>query len=218
MERAAENLTWVNVSEEGYWQFQFSDFTVNGKEMGMCKKYGERKCQAVLDTGSSLMMGPQQDLDELLRLLNFGNSTQMNCTDNSSFPTLGFVIAGKRFEIQPDDYMDRAHDPASSPGVDSCWAHLMPIEDTGRGPILVLGMPFLRALYTVYDVKAKQIGIAVANHNQASSNAEPASAANEPLISVRPGGDDIGGHMERRSNRKTSATAGKSLRANKKSA
>jgi hypothetical protein len=204
MERAASNLTWVNVSEEGYWQFQFSDFTVNGKEMGMCKKYGERKCQAVLDTGSSLMMGPQQDLDVLLRLLNFGNSTQMNCTDNSSFPTLGFVIAGKRFEMQPDDYMDRAHDPASSPGVDSCWAHLMPIGDTGRGPILVLGMPFLRTFYTAYDVQEKKIGIATARHVASGDGADlgPAAAAEESLIAVRPAGDDIGGETKELSNRK----------------
>jgi len=204
MERAASNLTWVNVSEEGYWQFQFSDFTVDGRETGMCEKYGARRCQAVLDTGSSLMMGPQQDLDQLLRLLTFGNDTQMNCTDNNSFPTLGFVIAGKRFEMQPEDYMDRAHDPASPPGVDSCWAHLMPIGDTGRGPILVLGMPFLRTFYTAYDVQEKRIGIAKARHaaSGAAVGLGPAAAAEEPLIAVRPAGDDLGGVTKELSNRK----------------
>jgi len=146
------------------------------------------------------MMGPQQDLDVLLRLLNFGNSTQINCTDKSSFPTLGFVIAGKRFEMQPDDYMDRAHDPASSPGVDSCWAHLMPIGDTGRGPILVLGMPFLRTFYTAYDVQEKRIGIATARH--AADLGPTAAAAEEPLVGLRPAGDDIGGVTKELSNRK----------------
>ena len=28
-ERAASPFTWVNVSEEGYWQFQFTDFLVD---------------------------------------------------------------------------------------------------------------------------------------------------------------------------------------------
>ena len=42
--------------------------------------------------------------------------------------------------MEPDDYMDRE----LSEGAEYCWAHLMPIGDTGRGPVLVLGMPFLR--------------------------------------------------------------------------
>merc|ERR1719440_1408200 len=60
--------------------------------------------------------------------------------------------------------MDRSTDEVSAPGKQTCWAHMMPIGDTGRGPIFVLGMPFLRAFYTVYDVKEKKIGIAPANH------------------------------------------------------
>merc|ERR1719235_2142366 len=139
------------------------------------------------------MMGPQDDLNTLLRLLNFGNDTQMNCTDKNNFPTLGFVVAGRRFEMKPDDYMDRAHDPALPAGVDSCWAHLMPIGDTGRGPIMVLGMPFLRAFYTAYDVKQKKIGIAVANHNKEPKK-EPVGAANELLVALRPGGEDLSGN------------------------
>mmetsp|Transcript_19779 Transcript_19779/g.37113 ORF Transcript_19779/g.37113 Transcript_19779/m.37113 type:complete len:488 (-) Transcript_19779:65-1528(-) len=199
-ERMASPFTWVNVSEEGYWQFQFTDFTVNGKTTGLCKKYGRRECQAVLDTGSSLMMGPQADLDQLLTLLNFGNNTQKNCSQADKFPKLGFVIDGKKFEMEPDDYMDRSRDPTLPPHMESCWAHLMPIGDTGRGPIVVLGMPFLRAFYTAYNVRQKKIGIAVANHTgrQAPFNND---TANLDLIAVRPGGDDVGGNTSELSNR-----------------
>merc|ERR1719399_874215 len=68
-ERMASPLTWVPVYEEGYWQFQFTDFLVDGKPMGLCKKYGARQCQAVLDTGSSLMMGPSNDIVTVLKAL-----------------------------------------------------------------------------------------------------------------------------------------------------
>jgi len=145
----------------------------------------------VLDTGSSLMMGPRNDLGHLLQSLNFMHDTQMNCTENQTFPKLGFVIANKTFEMEPDDYMDRSEDGHVA-GQQSCWAHLMPVGDTGRGPIFVLGMPFLRAFYTVYDVKEKKIGIAVANHLK-EPKAEPAAAANEPLVALRPGGESSGG-------------------------
>lgn len=191
-ERMASPLTWVPVYEEGYWQFQFSDFLVDGKPMGLCNKYGQRQCQGVLDTGSSLMMGPHQDLVPLLKALQFPKDTQMNCTDDQKFPKLGFVIANKTFEMDPDDYMDRSRN-GHKQGTQSCWAHLMPVGDTGRGPIFVLGMPFMRVFYTAYNVKEKKIGIALAKHDEASVHGQPKSAANEPLIAVRPGGENLNG-------------------------
>jgi hypothetical protein len=199
-ERMASPLTWVNVSEEGYWQFQFQDFTIDGKPSGLCNKYGKRQCQAVLDTGSSLMMGPKDDLDKLLVMLHFGNDTTQNCSMNYRFPKLGFMIAGKKFEMEPDDYMDRSRDEFTPKDKELCWAHLMPIGDTGRGPIMVLGMPFLRAFYTAYDMKSKKIGIAVAKHERLKTSSVE-GAANEPLVAVRPGGEDIGGNTTEISNR-----------------
>lgn len=191
-ERLAEPLTWVPVSVEGYWQFQFTDFTVNGKPMNLCKQYGKRLCQGVLDTGSSLMMGPQNDLVPLLKALQFPNDTKRDCAPGDNFPKLGFVIANKTFEMEPDDYMDRSQLEGHQTGVESCWAHLMPVRDTGRGPIFVLGMPFMRVFYTAYDVKEKKIGIALAKHGKSSSN-QPSNAAVEPLVSIRPGGASLDG-------------------------
>jgi len=205
-ERMSAPLTWVNVSQEGYWQFQFTDITVGGKSTGMCRKYGKRQCQAVLDTGSSLMMGPHKELDRLITLLNFGNDTQRNCTKDLKFPTLGFVVAGKTFEMSPDDYMDRSHNPNAPTGVDTCWAHVMPVGDTGRGPIFVLGMPFMRAFYTVYNVRDKQIGIAPAKHDNApavSGSLAQRGATEVPLLAIRPAGADLGGDGKRLSNEKT---------------
>lgn len=217
--RMASPLTWVNVSQEGYWQFQFADILVDGKPTSLCNKYGARQCQAVLDTGSSLMMGPQADLDPLIGLLGFANNTQQNCTAAKRFPKLGFLVGGQKFEMDPDEYMDRAHDKGLPTGVDNCWAHLMPVGDTGRGPIFVLGMPFLRAFYTVYDVQSKRIGIARASHGGTTkaNDVEP----EVHLVAVRPDGDDIDGDAKRLSNEKNASTASqapaKNLRASKPS-
>jgi len=202
-ERMASPMTWVKVYEEGYWQFQFSDFLIDGKPMNLCQKYGQRQCQAVLDTGSSLMMGPNEDLQPILRALRFANDTQINCTSNQSFPRLGFVIANETFEMDGDDYMDRTPYAKNKPDEQACWAHLMPIGDTGRGPIFVLGMPFMRAFYTAYNVRDKKIGIARASSKAAKGNGA-ADIAEEPLVSLRPGGDDIGGKMPTLSNKKKS--------------
>jgi len=205
-ERMASPFSWVDVSVEGYWQFQFSDITVNGKPINMCTKYGKHQCQAVLDTGSSLMMGPKGDLDQLLQLLDFGNDTQRNATEGYKFPTLGFNIAGKEFLMEPNDYMDRTRDESTPKGQELCWAHLMPIGDTGRGPIFVLGMPFLRTFYTAYNMVTKKIGIAKAKHLRLKTDPTD-GAANEPLVAVRPGGDDLGGKTAEISNKKPAPAA-----------
>lgn len=199
-ERMASSLTWVPLFTEGYWQFQFTDFLIDGKPTGLCKKYGTRRCQAVLDTGSSLMMGPHDDLSVILKALHFTQDTQMNCSSKQVFPKLGFLIANRSFEMEPDDYMDRSQ-LASSAGMESCWAHMMPIGDTGRGPIFVLGMPFMRAFYTAYDVKEKRIGIAKAKHRSAKLG-RIAGRVSEQLVSVRPGDEDFTSKTASRANQK----------------
>lgn len=214
--RMASPLNWVNVSEEGYWQFQFADIVVDGKPTGLCKKYGKRLCQGVLDTGSSLMMGPREDLDPLLVLLGFGNNSQQNCSENRTYPKLGFMIGGQTLEMEPDDYMDRSLIPGDNKtGV--CWAHVMPVGDTGRGPIFVLGMPFMRAFYTVYDVQNARIGIAKANHQlpAASPKEDSALAEEVPLLALRPAGADIGGDGKRRTNEGLKMKSKSDLRASK---
>jgi len=182
--RMASSLHWVNVSQEGYWQFQFDDIIVDGKPTGLCSKHGERGCQGVLDTGSSLLMGPKKDLDAILELLTFQGGTQMPCATSAHFPKLGFQIGSHTFEMEADEYMDRS-DPEHSDGLGNCWAHLMPVGDTGRGAIFVLGMPFLRAFYTVYDVEAKRIGIAKAKHQSKQAVGDD-SDVRLRLVSLRP--------------------------------
>jgi hypothetical protein len=186
-DRMSGPMTWVDVSEEGYWQFAFADFAVDGKPTGICKDRVGGGCQAVLDTGSSLMMGPRGDLDQILRLINFGTDTTTNCTAKTKFPKLGFMIDGKLFEMDADDYMDRKYDASLPEGTDSCWAHLMPIGDTGRGPLFVLGMPFLRKFYTAYDIGQKKIGVALAKQGTPSQNAGTQMKDHAiPLVAVRP--------------------------------
>lgn len=216
-ERMAEPLTWVPVYEEGYWQFQFNDILVDGKPMSICKKYGERQCQGVLDTGSSLMMGPKGELVHLLKALGFLNDTQMNCTVEQKFPKLSFVIANKTFDMDPDDYMDRSQNGHKN-GTESCWAHLMPVGDTGRGAIFVLGMPFMRVFYTAYDVKQKRIGFAKANHETKGVAINVKSAANEPLVALRPGGENLNGGKnatlsnKKKMHKKVAALSGNNLK------
>ncbi|XP_047332421.1 aspartic proteinase A1-like [Impatiens glandulifera] len=48
------NHTYVPVTHEGYWQFDMSNVSINGQSIGVCRS----GCSAVVDSGSSLLLGP----------------------------------------------------------------------------------------------------------------------------------------------------------------
>mmetsp|Transcript_33872 Transcript_33872/g.59724 ORF Transcript_33872/g.59724 Transcript_33872/m.59724 type:complete len:520 (+) Transcript_33872:84-1643(+) len=118
---------------------------------------GDGTVQAVLDTGSSLMMGPVPIVQQLLTAIG----AQENCTKqvDKGFPTLSFALPnGPELTLAPEDYMDQL---VLADGV-YCWPHLMPFPETAKGAVLVLGMPFLRAFYSVFDAGSERLGFAKA--------------------------------------------------------
>lgn len=165
-ERLAEPLHWVPLSEPGYWQFKLTDITLNGTSQGFCDaKVG---CQAVVDTGSSLLMAPQPVVDSLEKTLK---SEVKHCNDLSKLPTLGFKVGNKTMTLDPEDYMDV--------GPKTCLFSLMSVPDTGKGPLIVLGMPFIRKYYTTFDFAdgKPRLGFGIARHG----NSVPAAAADSQM-------------------------------------
>lgn len=166
----AEPLWWTPVSDPGYWQFTIDDIVLDNKSVHVCNG----TCQAVVDTGSSLLMGPKEvgaTLEAFLR------AHIHDCNNISGLPVLGFRVGNKTLELLPEDYMD-----VSSSDCLFTWT---PVNDTGRGPLLVLGMPFLRRYYTVFDFKADgpQLGFARTCHNSncSASHGESAPASKSSL-------------------------------------
>mmetsp|Transcript_52265 Transcript_52265/g.114724 ORF Transcript_52265/g.114724 Transcript_52265/m.114724 type:complete len:422 (+) Transcript_52265:86-1351(+) len=170
--RMASPMHWVSVSAPGYWQVPFDQVVIDGKATSLCS--AKTGCQAVLDTGSSLLMVPNRLLASLQQQLKVDD----NCTHWSQVPPLGFQFGNVTFTLQPDDFVDKSKK-------DGCWLHMMGIGDTGRGEIFVLGMPFLRAFYTSYDVENKKVGFAKAAGP--GDVAASAHSSDVPLVAVRNG-------------------------------
>jgi hypothetical protein len=137
-------LKYQDISDEGYWQVKMDDFAIGGKASGICGKEG---CQAVVDTGSSMLMAPPPMVSALEKALD----VKEDCSNFDKLPTLGFTFQNQTFTLRPEDYIDSQK---TKNGQDGCWLGLLPVPDTGKGPLVVLGYPFLRQVYTVLDAGA----------------------------------------------------------------
>jgi len=142
---------------------------------------GDGTVQALLDTGSSLMMGPEPIVQSLLRAIG----AQENCTAqiDKGFPSFSFTLpGGLELPLTPEDYMDQL---VLTDGV-YCWPHLLPMPDTAKGAAVVLGMPFLRAYYSVFDAAGARVGFAKAKRPAAATRAaEDAKAPGNTLAPRR---------------------------------
>lgn len=169
-ERLAEELFWAPVSSPDSWQITIDDITVDGKPSHLCSKGG---CEAGIDTGSSLVLAPGNILGKLVSQLDPGD----DCSKRP--PKLGFMVKGHLLELDADDYLEKTDD--------GCDFLLASAAATGKGPNLILGYPFLRKYYTVFDHGQSRIGFALANHAELKKPSALASGlASIPLVGVRP--------------------------------
>lgn len=137
------------------WSVKASDVKVAGSSVASCS--GKYACQMIIDTGTDVVTGPPKDVQPMLDKI--GNVTA-DCSNTKSLPTLTFSMNGKDFDLGPDFYVKRHKDNS---GKVTCSLGVQAM-DVG-GPIWILGDPFLRKYYTMWDEDNKQVGFALAKQN-----------------------------------------------------
>jgi len=152
--QAASEIFWVPVNKQSYWQIAIDDVTFDNSKTGLCSG-----CQVAVDTGTSLLAGPSDVVENLGARLNVKD----DCSNFNSLPYLGFAVGNKVLNLKPDDYIDK--------GPDGCSVSLMTLDvPPPKGPLFVFGDPFLRRFLTVYDRDGPSVGFAVAAHEGLSSD------------------------------------------------
>jgi len=149
-EKAATEPVWVPVSHESYWQIRIEDMMFDNRKTGLCPD-----CQVAVDTGTSLLAGPSDVVEQLNSRLGL----KEDCSNFDSLPLLGFAIGDKVLNLRPDDYIDRDDSQGT------CSISLMSLDvPPPKGPLFIFGDPFLRRFLTVYDRDGPKVGFAVAKH------------------------------------------------------
>lgn len=150
------DFRYVNLAKAGallpYWLISASDIKIGGKSTGACGAL--LGCDMVVDTGTSILAGPVKPANAMIAQI--GN-VSADCSNVASLPTIAFKFGAEDFELGPDFYVIRAK---NEKGVDEC---VLGIEGMNAGvPIWILGDPFLRKYYTVWDGEQKRVGFATA--------------------------------------------------------
>jgi len=138
-----------------YWLIHATDIDVGGTSMNACNGIVGH-CNMVVDTGTSVITGPHTKLNPIIEKIGTVSPT---CEGVDALPTITFNIGGKKFPLEPSFYVIKIADGA---GGYECELGLMALDQLG---LWILGDPFLRKYYSVYDREANRVGFALANQS-----------------------------------------------------
>jgi cathepsin D len=145
------DFTYTPVLQESYWLIGVDDLKLNGQTTSACKGIFSSQCYMVVDTGTSVITGPSAKINPIIAKTNVSE----DCSNLSQMPPLQFTIGGKDFVLTPDFYVIKTFYAGSF----SCQLGIQALDQLG---LWILGDPFLRAYYTVFDRDSNRVGFATA--------------------------------------------------------
>jgi hypothetical protein len=151
-------LAWVPLVSAGYWTVGLEGVRAAGQDIGTKTR------NAVVDSGTSLLVGPGKDVRELAKRMGatpakeLDNFFTVECGAVDELPDLEFVIGGKVYSLAAKDYVIQDQDGEE----EECLLAMQ--ADDQANPQWILGDVFLRSYYCVFDYKNKRVGMAKAKH------------------------------------------------------
>nr|XP_055046638.1 nothepsin [Misgurnus anguillicaudatus] len=152
-------INWVSVTQKGYWQIKMDGVKVQGA-LSFCYR-SSHGCQAVVDTGTSLIGGPSKDI---LMLQQFIGATPtaigeylLDCARISSLPVVSFLLNDVEYSLTGEQYVRRE----ILNNNEICISGFQSIDvPSPAGPMWILGDVFLSQFYSIYDRGHNRVGFA----------------------------------------------------------
>ena len=181
------------ISSGPMWDIPLDDAGFDGD---MCRLKGRT---AIIDTGTSFMLLPPKDAEELHRKIpGFqmdGENFNVPCSTTGS---VQLVFSGIKYNVSPADYISKSE----------AHGDLCPSNIIGKKPFddnkWLVGDVFLKNVYTVFDFDNSQVGFGVKNGASSSSSSLPLSS----MASTSTTSDSVGASTTTTSLRSTTTSHG----------
>ncbi|KAM4861280.1 cathepsin E [Thomomys bottae] len=151
------SLNWIPVTKQGYWQI-----ALDGIQVGNNVMFCAEGCQAIVDTGTSLITGPSHEITHLQEAIGatlVDGEYAVECSNLNVMPNVAFIINGVTYSLSPTaytlpDYMEE---------MNFCGSGFQGLDiGPPAGPLWILGDVFIRQFYAIFDRGNNQVGLAPA--------------------------------------------------------
>eukprot|EP00933_Yihiella_yeosuensis_P021000 TRINITY_DN1672_c0_g1_i1.p1 TRINITY_DN1672_c0_g1~~TRINITY_DN1672_c0_g1_i1.p1 ORF type:complete len:454 (-),score=86.63 TRINITY_DN1672_c0_g1_i1:154-1515(-) len=153
---ASHASAFTTVPIEGaHWSTKLSGLDIDGYDTSShCKP----SCLAMVDSGTS-MLGIPKSLQPVMNKLE--NKIKSDCSNINTLPEIGFNLGTAEITLPPKAWVFRG----TSGGKPYCKAAFMYIDKKSSqfGETFILGMPFFRYHFTIFDKEKNQFHIARSN-------------------------------------------------------
>ncbi|KAL1020847.1 hypothetical protein UPYG_G00005510 [Umbra pygmaea] len=164
-------IHWTPLSSESYWQIKMTSVTIQGKTAAC-----QGGCQAIIDTGTSLIVGPDSDINNINSLIGattdqYGDA-MVDCKNIPNMPAVTFTLNGYAFTIPASAYILQTDN--------TCITGF----GTGSPDLWILGDVFIRQFYTVFNRQNNTVGLAQAVHSVKGVLLNPAASSCSNTLNI----------------------------------